>query len=216
MALEKLKIQAETAPGSFDEQITALFNPNAIVIEKGVGWIDVAVAQRDVPAAQHTHGHAAILSLDLFFDTYEDASDVRRHTDRIARLMTVEGHGNMHRPPVCRLQWGRSGVFFQGVLVGLTQRFTMFLEDGAPVRATLGCVFKEWRDAQEEARRQNKQSVDVAKTWTVRRGDTLASIAAREYHDPARWRPIADANALADPLAVRPGQVLLIPTLRVS
>jgi nucleoid-associated protein YgaU len=213
MALEKLKIQAETAPGEFDDRMTALFNPSAVTIEKRVQWSDGAVAQRDVPAVQHTHGHAAVLTIDLFFDTYEEAGDVRQHTDRIVRLTTVEGHGNMHRPPVCRLLWGRSGVFFQGVLVGLTQRFTMFLEDGAPVRATLGCVFKEWRDAQDEARRQNKQSVDVAKTWTVRRGDSLATIATREYHDPARWRVIAEANAIVDPLDLAPGRVLLLPTL---
>jgi len=60
----------------------------------------------------------------------------------------------------------------------------------------------------------DKQSADVAKTRTVRRGETLSSIAAEEYQDPTRWRPIADANSLNDPRQLRPGQVLAIPALR--
>lgn len=216
MALEKLKIQVETAPRQFQQEITALFNPNQITIQKAANWRDAPAAQRDVPTSQHTHGDPAQLSMDLFFDTYEAGTDVRRHTDQIVYLMTVEKHGNMHRPPVCRLLWGKSGVFFQGVLESLTQRFTLFLEDGSPVRATLSCAFKEWRDAQEEARRQDKQSVDVVKTHILRRGDTLSAIAMKEYQDPSLWRPIAEANAITDPLNLPYGRSLVIPTLRTG
>jgi nucleoid-associated protein YgaU len=51
------------------------------------------------------------------------------------------------------------------------------------------------------------------KTYTVKRGDTLSSIAAAEYGDPARWRPIATANRITDPLSLRPGLVLALPAL---
>jgi nucleoid-associated protein YgaU len=214
MALEKLKIQAETAPGEFGQELTALFNPNQIVVSKQARWRDAPAAQRDVPAAQHTYADSALLTMDLFFDTSEARADVRTHTDDVAHLMTVEKHGSMHRPPVCRLLWGQSGVFFQGVLQQLTQRFVFFLDNGLPVRAVLGCTFKEWRDDEEEGRRQDKQSLDVAKTHMTRRGDTLSSIAARMYHDPALWRAIADANGIVDPFALTPGRVLLIPTVR--
>lgn len=213
MALEKLKIQVETAPRQFEQEITALFNPNQITIQKTANWRDAPAAQRDVPASQHTHAEAARLTMDLFFDTYEAGTDVREHTASIHHLMTVEKHGNMHRPPVCRLLWGRSGVFFQGVLEHLTQRFSLFLEDGWPVRATLACTFKEWRTDEEEARRQDKQSVDVLKTHLLRRGDTLSSIAMKEYEDPTLWRPIAQANGITDPLALPYGRLLVIPTL---
>ena len=49
--------------------------------------------------------------------------------------------------------------------------------------------------------------------YTVRRGDTLARLAARAYGDPAAWPRILAANAdrLADPDAIFPGQVLHIP-----
>jgi nucleoid-associated protein YgaU len=216
MALEKLRIQVETAPRQFKQELTVLFNPNQITIQKTTNWREAPAMQRDVPTSQHTYAEPARLSMDLFFDTYEAATDVRRHTEHIAYLMTVEKHGSMHRPPVCRLLWGKSGVFFQGVLQNLAQRFTMFMEDGSPVRATLSCVFKEWRDEEEEARRQDKQSVDVVKTHVVRRGDTLSAIAMKEHQDPSLWRPIAEANAITDPLNLPYGRALVIPTLRTG
>lgn len=218
MALEKLKIliEVKSNPLKFDENnpITALFNPNQITIQKTVNWRNVATVERDVPASQFTHGNPATLTVDLFFDTYEAGVDVREHTQQIAYLATVEQHGDIHRPPICQLMWGQAGVFFQGVLQSLNQSFTLFLADGTPVRASLGCTFKEWRSDEEEAKRQNRKSVDVAKTRTVRRGDTVSSIAGDEYNDPALWRPIAEANGIDNPRALTPGRPLTIPALR--
>ncbi|HEB59788.1 MAG TPA: LysM domain-containing protein [Gammaproteobacteria bacterium] len=47
--------------------------------------------------------------------------------------------------------------------------------------------------------------------YTVRAGDTLGRIAVRLLGDATRWREIAGLNALADPDALRVGQVLEIP-----
>ena len=47
----------------------------------------------------------------------------------------------------------------------------------------------------------------------VKRGDTLSSIAAEEFHDATLWRPIAETNRIDDPLALQPGTVLSIPAL---
>src|SRR6266511_2928155 len=86
------------------------------------------------------------------------------------------------RPPLCKLSWGAFTLDdFQWVVTSLTHRFTLFLANGTPVRATLNCEFKQWRSGDQEARLLNKQSADVPKRRTVRRGDTLSSIAGEEY-----------------------------------
>jgi nucleoid-associated protein YgaU len=205
--LMKLEIHVENG-----EIIKALFNPEQITIQKTANWRPVTRTQSDTNEAQFTHGNAATLSMDLFFDTFEAGEDVREHTQKVFDLTMVEG--KEHRPPICELVWGPTGVIFKGVLQSLNQRFVLFLSDGTPVRATLGCTFREWRSRQEEARNQNLQSVDVAKTRIVRRGDTLSSIAAEEYKDPNLWRPIAKVNEIVNPLQLTPGQVLAIPSLR--
>jgi nucleoid-associated protein YgaU len=215
MTLEKLKIQVETGKGQFNKEITALFNPEQISITKTANWSAVNKAEGDVPAAQFTHGEAATLSLDLLFDTYESGGDVQQYTREMFQLTTVQYHGNLHRPPLCYLRWGTFTLDnFQWVLTSLTQNFTLFLANGTPVRARLTCSFRQWRSDEEEARLLNKQSVDVAKTHTVRRGDTLSTIATEHYEDPRLWRPIAAANRLTNPRRLTPGQVLMIPALR--
>jgi nucleoid-associated protein YgaU len=45
----------------------------------------------------------------------------------------------------------------------------------------------------------------------VRDGDSLQSIAYAMYGDPTRWRSIAEANGIDDPLALRRGSTLSIP-----
>ncbi len=47
----------------------------------------------------------------------------------------------------------------------------------------------------------------------VRDGDSLPSIAYDAYGDPTRWRPIAEANGIDNPLSLRRGSELTIPTL---
>ena len=47
----------------------------------------------------------------------------------------------------------------------------------------------------------------------VQPGETLDRIAAMHYGDSTKWRAIASANGVEDPLALRPGGLLSIPRL---
>jgi nucleoid-associated protein YgaU len=211
VALAKLTILVEAGPNVFVPATVALFNPNQVTITKNANWELVPTAGRDAAESQYTFGAPATLTVDLFFDTYETGLDVRVYTEPLARLATMDG--SKHRPPLCRLLWGR-GIFFQGVLESVTQTFTLFLDLGTPVRATLNCTFREWISKLEERKRLKMTSVDVAKTRTVRRGDTLSSIAGQEYRDPTLWRAIAEANGIVNPRVLPPGKELVIPALR--
>jgi hypothetical protein len=235
-ALEKLTIRYRDGKGKL-QVVEALFNPSEISISRSVTYKQRRVASRgglDHFAIEQdlTDIEGARLSIELFFDTYEsrtdsaswkraaasmltptnpfqtgDATDVRRKTAEVAALALPDP--DLHEPPVCNLSWGRFDIF-DGVLTSLDQRFTMFLADGTPVRATLTCSFAEhtidpYRKAIE------LHSADVAKTRVVRRHDTLQSIAAEEYGDAAQWRLIARANGIVNPRDPVPGTVLMIP-----
>jgi nucleoid-associated protein YgaU len=218
MALEKLKFLVETRPGEFTDEIEVRFNPNQLTIQKSTNWRLVPTGERDSPASQFTYGDPATLSMELFFDTYEAGTDVQEDTKKIFHLTTVEQHGELHRPPLCRIKWGTHthNTFkdFDWILQKLNQRFTLFLDNGTAVRATLSCTFRQWRSDETEAKLLNKQSADVVKSRTVKQGDTLSSIAGEEYSDPAIWRAIAKANGIDNPRALEAGRVLVIPALR--
>jgi nucleoid-associated protein YgaU len=47
--------------------------------------------------------------------------------------------------------------------------------------------------------------------YTVKDGDTLDSIAARVLGDTTKWKKLAIINAIRDPKAVTPGQVIRLP-----
>jgi nucleoid-associated protein YgaU len=92
-------------------------------------------------------------------------------------------------------------------------KFTLFLSDGTPVRATLNVTFKEFIEVKVLVQQNPTQSADHRKTRTVKAGDRIDTIAAEEYGDPARWRLVAEANGLNDPTALRPGDVLNLPAV---
>lgn len=211
--------------GAFNDErasettIVAKFNPNRMTVSRSVQWQNQQAAKRDNPEMQFTGAEPATLALDLLFDTWDTPeTEDRKHSvkadyvDKLLKLTVVDGA--KHRPPLCRLQWGKQGIFFQGVLQQLETQYTMFTSLGVPVRATNRCTFKQWIANSDDLKKQNLMSADVAKTWIVKRGESLAAIAAAEYGDPRVWRLIAEANGLDDPLALAPGTRLALPARR--
>lgn len=51
----------------------------------------------------------------------------------------------------------------------------------------------------------------VARTYTIRKGDTLWSIATREYGSGQKWKDIAQANPSVDPKKLAIGQQIVLP-----
>ena len=51
----------------------------------------------------------------------------------------------------------------------------------------------------------------VSRTYTIVKGDTLWSIAQREYGDGQKWKDIAQANPSVDPKKLAIGQQITLP-----
>jgi hypothetical protein len=189
-----------------------LFNPNQYGIDKSNLIAEAGIPGLEAPILQYVHGNTRTLSMDLFFDTYEERADVRKHTDQVYNLLLIDPH--THVPPICTITWGR--FTFCGVLDHVSGKFTLFLADGSPARATLSVVFKEYIKVEVLVQEQMTQSADHRKTRVVQAGDRLFDIAYQEYGDAQKWRPIADANRIDDPLQLEPGRLLVIPALEPS
>jgi hypothetical protein len=207
--------------------IPCLFNPKEYTFGKQNHWTLGPKKGSNVPQFEFGGGKAATLQLQLFFDTYSGAKghattdappdDVRdRYTEKIWELMMVDPHltdkkNKKGHPPRVRFQWGRAWSF-DAVIISINEKFTLFLADGTPVRATLDVNFQQIRDDGLYPP-QNPTSAGTGgeRQWTVRAGDTLAGIAYETYGDPNDWRRIADANGLAQVRRLRPGTVLELP-----
>ena len=199
------------------KEIVVQFNPTEYTLAKGAQIGEVAINGLDSPILQFIRGQNEKLTLDLFFDTAAEETqgqkrDVREMTNSIYQLVKIQPA--THAPPRLRFTWGQ-GLSFKAIVENVQQKFTLFSEDGVPLRATVTVAFREYKTLKEQLQELNLQSRDHTRTRTVRRGDTLAKIAAEEYRDPALWRPIADANGIVDPLALTPGMELEIPPVEV-
>jgi hypothetical protein len=206
MALEKAVI---TNLDSDDDSITVLFNPKEYIIEKKTPWTEMNVFGLDSPPVQFTMGERKRLTMELFFDTSEEKTDVREYTNKIENLMMV--NAQEHRPPILRFSWGN--LSFDCVLEDLVQRFTLFKSDGTPLRAILKVVFKEYATAATQLSNTRRESADHTKRLVIREGETISAIAGREYNDPGKWRVIAKANRIEDPENIKPGTIVELPPL---
>lgn len=192
-----------------DEPIPVLFNPNEYVIESGNTYAWQTVPGLQAPIAQFISGETASLSMELFFDSYEAKKDVRDYTNQIVGLLAVDN--DLHAPPMCRFVW--DSLDFKGVLEKVSQRFTMFLDSGQPVRATLNVTFRRVQGMKEQYQEIPRQSADRTKRKMVKQGDQLWMLAHEEYEDPGKWRAIAEANDIDNPRLLQTGKRLIIPRL---
>jgi LysM repeat protein len=192
------------------------FNPNQYTLTKKVSWKQDKMPGFNVSRPQFERGEPLALSFSLLFDSYESKTDVRKLTSKVAKLGQVISKEK--RPPVVKIIWGDdappyAGLPFTGVVESITQKFTLFLDTGTPVRATLDLGLHETKAPERQLKETPPPSGSPlqARTRVVKQGDSLWAIAAEEYKDAARWRPIAEANGITNPRELVPGTVLLIP-----
>lgn len=205
--LEKARIRVEN--GQMEgRQIHVLFNPTEYRLSKRIQYGEQDIAGLMSPVVQFVSGDAKTLSMELFFDTSEERSDVTAHTDELDSLLTFDP--TLGAPPVCQFVWGES-LQFKAVLESAEKQFTRFLPTGTPVRARVDVTFKEYQPASEQQKTKERKPGDKTKTRTVKEGDTLWAIAKAEYGDANQWRRIASANGIEDPRTLQPGTVLTIP-----
>ena len=196
------------------ERIEVLFNPKEYTVTKSNSWQRANTSGSNLPDTRFASGQPATLTVQLFFDTYEQKTDVRRFTNKIARLMEVsireEGENNKLRPPKVKFHWGLTWSF-KAVVTNMTQKFTLFLPTGTPVRATVDVTLQQIED-EGVFPNQNPTSGGGGgrRTRVVAAGETLDWIAYQELGDPKAWRRLAEANQIADPLGLTPGTVLVI------
>lgn len=190
-------------------QFSALFNPTEYTLAKANQIAEAAVPGLQAPILQYVHGNTKTLDMDLYFDTFEEGTDVRGATNNVYNLLLIDPA--THAPPICDVSWG--SFKFTGVVDHVSGKFTLFLANGTPVRATLSVTFKEFIDVDVLVKVQPTESADHRKTRVVKSGDRIDNIANEEYGDPGKWRPIAQVNEMDDPGALVVGDVLIIPAL---
>lgn len=145
-AMAKLTIIPIEGDGS---AISTMYNPKELSFTKSVGWTDDSVGcGTDFPAIYFTAGKAITFSVELFFDYYEQKGDVRGVVNQLIHLCEIQPiKGKEKRPPQVKLVWGPGAPVgakdFLCVVEQVVPKYTMFLSNGTPCRATVTVNLKQ-------------------------------------------------------------------------
>lgn len=207
------KLRPEEGP-----PLTFQFNPAELKISKSNSWEAATGKGKNAQKLRFQEGQSGTLSFTATFDTTKDGSDVTKYTDRLLKLMGTDESlrgsdrkSNKARPPWVRFEWGQLRSF-KAVVESLSISFTYFASDGKALRAKADITLKQYED--EDAyplQNPTSSTPNPARVHRVQPRETLDRIAASYYGDPTRWRLIADANDILDPLALAAGAQLVIP-----
>jgi nucleoid-associated protein YgaU len=198
--------------------IDCMFNPFEYTVTKTNSYGEKARNRSDVPEVEFKSAGPQTLRIALVFDTYvkgEESKDVSLITRKLWKLMEAKtrqdaGNNNKVPPPEVAFEWG---VFkFAAVITNMSQKFTLFKQDGTPVRAKVDITFTQHKD-EEDYKNTNPTSGGgpSESVRTVIAGDRLDTIAYAAYGDATKWRRIAERNNIDNPHALRPGTQLSIP-----
>lgn len=204
-------------PGASKGQIDFMFNPKEYSVQKSSTWKrNPSRTASETANAEFTGAEPRSLSLELFLDaTEKQGGDVGLEVEKLFKCTTPDpatlGTGKTPSPPFVQFSWG-SHVGFVAFVKSVTAKYSLFREDGTPIRATCTLSLEE---IPTQVARQNPTSgsLTATRTHTVVSGDSLASIAYAEYGSPGHWRVLAEANDIDDPLRLPSGSELLVPEL---
>jgi hypothetical protein len=205
------------------QRITFQFNPPDLTLVRSATWSSVAAKGRNAPRLKFEGGQSGTITLALTLDATVDGRPVLDQVRQLLGLVTVEkslpGADKSRqsvRPAWVDLHWGKLDVPFRAVVTRVQVRYTYFASDGTPLRAKVDLALTQFQD-EKDLPRQNPTSFTPAPHMVHRLspGETLDRVAARHYGDPTRWRLLADANGIDDPLDLPVGRSLIVPELPV-
>lgn len=200
--------------GSSRGSLPFQFNPKEMTISKAAKWErKPSKESKSAGPPEFTGSEPAKLGVEMFFDaTADHGGGVVAAVEMLLSccVPTEETIGKRKAmPPLVIFHWGRT-TSFVGYLSTVSVKFTLFASDGTPIRAVCTVAMEEMPDGLPK---QNPTSgaIAVRRVATTVAGDSLASLAHREYGDPTMWRELASYNGIDDPLRIPTGTSVLLP-----
>ena len=207
------------------DTIPVLFNPTDYTITKTNTWNFKEVQGQSLPPPEFGGGAPRQLTLSLLLDNslLEGSQTVKDITDKLFKMMEVDdgqpAGGTRASPPKVTFRWGAVDTFL-AVCTSLTVAYQLFEPNGMPIRADVKLDLKQADQAStassgsaQKGTNPTTRAMEGHGVHTVQDGDSLPSIAYRAYGDATRWRAIAEANGIDNPLHVRRGSALVVPRL---
>ncbi len=205
-------------PTFLSREISFQFNPNELTVVKSAQWkTQLTKSAKEASSPEFIGSDPRKMDVEMFLDSNEiDPTDPLRdiNTDIEALMSCCTPHRetfskNISSPPLVAFSWGGK-LHLIGVVTRVSVKYKLFDRHGTPTRAVCSISLEE-RAFEKEKQNPTSGALAVHGSHTVLAGDSLASIAYKEYNDPTLWRALAVKNGIDDPMRVAVGTQLLIP-----
>jgi hypothetical protein len=193
---ELVKAEIAATEGSDKSPIQVYFNPKELTVDKPVQWQVHKSSKDEPPTLEYTTGQPKTMNVELMFDMYEEKGDVyATYISRLEKLALIDS--GLSRPPLCTFTWGSNMPIFKGVIEDLNVKYTLFLPDGTPTRATATMKWKQSNTLlnKQEADDANKAAAKQQPGTNAPAGQRMDTTANAVGSTP---RATANANGVDD------------------
>ncbi|NJQ07727.1 CIS tube protein [Streptomyces lonarensis] len=217
LAIHEPPLGDSVTPGGLISNFSFDFNPAQLSLSRRTTWEATAKAlTKDGPQPEFLGPDPREMTVEIFLDSsHEPGGDtvLRRAEELLGCCSVTESSyaAKQPSPPWVVFQWGSfSTARFIAYVASVDVTYSLFGTSGVPIRATCRTQLKE---IPRTIGSQNPTSgaLTARRVHRAVAGDTLPSLAWREYGDATAWRAIAEANDIEDPSRLRPGTELMLP-----
>jgi phage tail protein X len=217
LAIHEPPVGTSTTPGTRIKTLRFDFNPAQLSLSRAAQWkVTPTAAVRDGAKPEFMGPEPRAMTLEIFLDS-SDRPTSNTVLQKVAALMsccevtTKSIAAKQPSPPWVVFQWGSfSTARFTAYVSSVDASYTLFGTTGVPIRATCQVQLHE---IPRKTRGQNPTSgaLTARRVHQVVAGESLQSLAWREYGDANVWRAIAEANGIDDPAQLPTGTELILP-----
>jgi hypothetical protein len=192
--------------------IKCAFNPESYTISKTNIWTYKPNQSKDWPTPEFGGGMPMTYRLSLLLDSSLQGPDKSVKDDANSLMKAMHGGGSA--PKFVIFSWGANKLP-KAAPISISIQYALFHPNGDPMRAFVDLELAQAEDSSPPGQAQNPTTRGTAglRSHIVQDGDSLHSIAYEAYGEATRWRVIAEANGIDDPLRLRRGASLAIPRL---
>jgi hypothetical protein len=192
------------------------FNPSTLRRARNAKYNSCEGAGQAAPTLEYRGTESESLSLELLLHAQDGTTgeDVQGAIDELEALIepTVEVPDTAQlRPQHLWFVWGEYTSPIS-VCKSVSTTIELFEADATPLRALVAVVLTQAKpEPGERGQNPTTRATQRRRSHLVSAGETLAGIAYAHYRDPTRWRAIALANEIDDPLRLPIGSRLTVP-----
>lgn len=217
LAIHEPPVGGSTTPGGLIKTFAFDFNPAQLSLTRRAQWKTTpAQIERDGSLPEFMGSEPREMSVEIFLDSSDEptSNSVLKKVESLLACCDVTTKSiaaKQPSPPWVVFQWGSfSTARFTAYVSSVEAAYALFGTTGVPIRATCRLQLHEI-PSRTKGQNPTSGALTAQRVHRVVAGDSLESLAWREYGDSAAWRAIAEANGIDDPGRVATGVELVLP-----